>query len=230
MKHITYVAILLLAVIATAKADEGTRRFGLLFEADLEFGGDDIATVTFPDGDTQDVTTGDGLTVALGGYFRPIAGSPLSVRATGGYKFTEAADNDRDCDFVCDCDCDADSDFDPDVDIERWVFETVANYTWSSGFWIGGGVTHHTGIEFEGSTFAPNLEFEDATGPTVEIGWKWIALSYTDLEYTDELGSRWDSASYGLTFNLKLDRLFGRDRDRGGSLRSNSLPSGRTRN
>jgi hypothetical protein len=207
MKHIKYFAIALLAVTSAAQADQGGPRVGLLFEADLEFGGDDIATVTFPDGDTEDVTTGDGLTLALGGYVRPIATSSFSVRATAGYKF--AAPTDNDCD--CNCDCDFDSDFDPDVEIERWVFETVANYMWPSGFWIGAGVTHHAGIDFRGNGFAPNLAFDDATGPTVEVGWKWIALSYTDLEYTDDLGSRWDSESYGLTFNLKLDRLIRRE-------------------
>jgi hypothetical protein len=202
MKCVKYMALaVMLATTAAVQANE----FGLLFEADLEFGGDDLTTVTFPDGDTQDVTTGEGLTLALGGYFRPIAAPAFSVRATAGYKF--AAPTENDCD--CNCDCDFDSDFDPDVEIERWVFETVGNYTWSSGVWIGAGVTHHAGIDFKGSGFAPNLEFDDATGPTVEIGWKWIALSYTDLEYTDELGSSWDSESYGLTFNLPLDRLFG---------------------
>jgi hypothetical protein len=207
MKH---VAIALLALAATAQADEGGRRFGLLVEADLELGGDDLATVTFPDGDTQDVTTGDGLTLAFGGYVRPFAASPFSVRATAGYKFAAPTENDCDCGCGCDFDSDFDSDFDPGVEIERWVFETVANYTWSSGFWIGAGVTHHAGIEFQGSSFAPSLEFDDATGPTVEVGWKWIALSYTDLEYTDNLGSKWDSESYGLTFNVKLDGLLDR--------------------
>src|SRR5688572_28465117 len=161
MKH---VAIALLALTATAQADEGGRRFGLLVEADLELGGDDIATVTFPDGDTQDVTTRDGLTFAFGGYVRPIAASPFSVRATAGYKFAAPSDDDCDCGCGCDFDSDFDSDFDPGVEIERWVFETVANYTWSSGFWIGAGVTHHAGIEFQGSSFAPSLEFDDATG------------------------------------------------------------------
>jgi hypothetical protein len=209
MKYARYVVMALLAVTATAQADEGGRRFGLLFAADLEFGGDDLATVTFPDGDTQDVTTGDGVTLALGGYVRPIAASPFSVRATAGYKFAGPTDNDRDCNFGCDCDCDSESDFDPDVEIERWVFETVANYTWQSGFWVGAGVTHHAGIEFQGNGFAPNLGFDDATGPTAELGWKWIALSYTDLEYTDDLGSKWNSESYGLAFSVKLDRLIG---------------------
>src|SRR5687768_3475803 len=97
MRQIAYAAIALIGMTATAMADAGDPRFGLLLEADLEFGGDDLTTVTFPDGDTQDVTTGDGLTVAFGGYFRPIAASPFSVRATAGYKFTEPTSNDRDC-------------------------------------------------------------------------------------------------------------------------------------
>src|SRR5688500_17790691 len=108
MQHAKYVAIALLAVTATAQADEGGRRSGLLFAAELDFGGDDLWTVTYPEGDAQDVTTGGGVTLALGGYVRPIAASPFSVRATAGCKFAAPADNERDCNFGCDCDCDSD--------------------------------------------------------------------------------------------------------------------------
>lgn len=207
MKLSNYFSAVLLMTSAAAYAQEaGDPRIGLVFGADLEFGGDDVATVTFQDGDTQDVTTGDGLTLAVGGYLRPIAALPFSVRATAGYKY--AAPGDDDC--RCGCDCDFDSSLDPDVELERWVFESVASYMWPSGLWVGAGVTHHARTELDGNGFVPNLAFDDATGPTFELGWKWLALSYTDLEYTDTLGGRWDSESYGLTFSIKLDQLLTR--------------------
>jgi hypothetical protein len=38
----------------------------------------------------------------------------------------------------------------------------------------------------------------------VELGWRWIALSYTQLDYTDEYGGNWDASSFGLTLISKF--------------------------
>ncbi len=68
----------------------------------------------------------------------------------------------------------------------------------------GAGVTHHVDIQFDGDGFVPNLDFDDATGFTLEAGWKWIALSYTGIDYTDEFGGDWDASSVGITLTSKF--------------------------
>jgi hypothetical protein len=159
---------------------------GFTVEADLEYGGDDLATVHFTDGESQHVKTGQGLTLALGGQYKPSEVSPFAVRATVGYKYvTTAATN-------------------ADISIGRVVFEALGSYRFANDFWFGLGLTRHTNVEFNGDGFTSDVSFEDATGPTVEIGWKWLALSYTDLDYKDEFGGEWDASSLGLTLTSKF--------------------------
>ena len=63
------------AVTGAQAADTG-KRGGFLAQMDLDFGGDDVATLSFDDGDTQDVKAGQGLGVAIGGWVRPAASVP----------------------------------------------------------------------------------------------------------------------------------------------------------
>ncbi len=160
--------------------------FGVAFECDLEYGGDDIATVEFTDGSGQHVKTAQGVTAAIGGQYRASADSPFSVRGTVGYKYvTTAASN-------------------ADIHIGRVVYELVGGYVWDSGWRLGAGITHHSNIKFDADGFGQDVRFDDATGPTVELGWRWIALSYTQLDYTDEYGGNWDASSFGLTLISKF--------------------------
>jgi hypothetical protein len=179
--HVCALACVVLGGLAQpAWAADSSARFGFLVEADIEYGGDDIITVSFTDGTDQDIKAGQGATVAAGGYFKPHESSPFSVRGTVGYKFvTTAASN-------------------ADIGIDRTVFELVGNYEWPSGFWLGAGLTQHTGIELDGDGFGPNVDFDDATGFTAEVGWKWLSLSYTAIDYKDEFGGEWDAGSVGL--------------------------------
>src|SRR5262245_7574586 len=97
---------------------EDSPQFGFTPEADLEFGGDDFATVSFEDGDSQDISLGQGLTLALGGQYKPAEFSPFAVRATVGYKFvTTSATN-------------------ADIGITRIVYEVVGSYRLASDFWF----------------------------------------------------------------------------------------------
>ncbi|MBL8265923.1 hypothetical protein [Steroidobacter sp.] len=173
----------LLMLSGLAQSEDG--RFGFTAEADLEYGGDDIATFDFDDGTTQDVTTGQGVTVAIGGYYR-WADSPLSLRSTVGYKYvTTKASN-------------------ADISVSRVVLEAVGNYQWDNGWWVGAGLTHHSNIKFDADGFGPNADFDDAFGPTVELGWRWIGLSYTNLDYEDEWGGEWDASNFGLTLTARF--------------------------
>ena len=124
----TAVACFLLMFSCMPLAHAADAGLGFVFEADLEFGGDDLATLNFTDGSTQDV----------------------------------------------------------------------------NGWWIGGGITHHSSIKFDADGFGPNINFDDATGPTFEAGWRWIALSYTKLDYKDEFGGKWDASSVGLKLTSKF--------------------------
>ncbi|HEU4653030.1 MAG TPA: hypothetical protein VFS47_03540 [Steroidobacteraceae bacterium] len=175
------IPLMMLAANVCAAQDRG---LGFVFEGDLEYGGDRVATVSYEDGSTQDVRAGQGLSLAVGAHYR--GDSPFSIRGTVGYKYvTTAASN-------------------ADINLSRVVFEVLGNYAWENGWWVGVGVTHHTNIHFKGDGFGPNIDFDDATGPTFELGWRWIALSYTKLDYTSEFGGTVDASSLGLTLVSKF--------------------------
>src|SRR5687767_6543382 len=88
-----FAATLLAASSIVQAADEGSRG-GLLVNLDLDYGGDDLATVSFTDGESQHVKAGQGFGFGVGGYFRPIASAPFELQALLGYKIVfTAADN-----------------------------------------------------------------------------------------------------------------------------------------
>ena len=79
---------------AFTQAAEPAKRGGFLGQLDLDFGGDDIATLSFTDGDTQNVKAGQGLGLGVGGWFRPVESVPFELQGILGYKVVwTAADN-----------------------------------------------------------------------------------------------------------------------------------------
>jgi len=68
---------------AGQKAESG-KRGGFLVQADIDYGGDDVATVYFDDDSSQDLKAGQGLAISLGGWFRPIESSPFEIQASVG--------------------------------------------------------------------------------------------------------------------------------------------------
>lgn len=157
-----------------------SRRFGGVVGGALEFGGDDIATVSFTDGSTQDLQAGEGISLELGAYGRPLPGLPFSLRATVGFKYTSSqADN-------------------ADINVNRTVVNLIGNYEIDQ--WrFGGGFTRHSNVRLDGDGLGPDQSFDDATGLTVELGWRWLVLSFTDIDYrADGNGQRFDAGNVGL--------------------------------
>lgn len=154
-------------------------KFGFVLAGALEFGGDDVATVLFTNGDTQDLKAGQGLGVDAGVYYR-FAESPFSVRGTIGYKFvTTQAEN-------------------ADINMRRIPLQLIGSYHLDNGARMGVGVVRHNGVKFDADGIGTNIDFDDATGYTIELGWKWILLSYTGMDYTDEAGNDYNADNFGL--------------------------------
>lgn len=190
-------AALLLALPAAAAAQAApaappTPRtgpsFGLVLEFGVEMGGDRFAETYFEDGSTQTMDAGQGGTLAAGVEVRPSHDSPLAFRATAGYKFvTTKATN-------------------ADIFLGRVPVELVASYDLPGGFRVGGGYVRHTMVRFYGGGVGEDVSLRDANGLTAEAGWRWVALTYTMLDYTDESGKRYDASSAGLTVSATLRR------------------------
>jgi hypothetical protein len=162
--------------------------FGFVVEGAAEFGGDAVATILFEDGSTQEVKGGQGVTAAVGGEVRTAYDSPLSLRGTVGFKYvTTKADNAH-------------------ITLTRVPVELVASYELPNGVRFGGGFVRHMAVKFSGDDIGPDLELDDANGGTVEVGWKWVALTFTAMQYTGANGEDYDASNIGASFSYTFGR------------------------
>lgn len=153
-----------------------------VIEGGVEYGGDRIVDLLFTNGDTQKLSAGQGGTIAAGLQFQPTTLPRFSVAATVGYKFvTNASEN-------------------ASIGITRIPLELVGRWKLDQDWWIGGGVVRHASVKINGDDFFPDAEFDASTGATLELGWRWAALTYTSLSYASALGDTFDAGSIGVSF------------------------------
>ncbi len=165
--------------------DSGNR-FGFAVQTDLDFGGDDLATVSFKNGKSQDVKAGQGVTVSAGVHFRPVDTTPFDVQALVGYKYvTTAASN-------------------ADITVTRVVLQLVGDYQFDNGVYLGGGVVQHSGTRLDGDGFFRNVDFDDATGFVLESGWRWVGLHYTNIKYRNNFVKNVDASHVGVRFMFRF--------------------------
>lgn len=174
-----------LGASAVASAEDTGRRGGFLLNLDLDYGGDDLAVVAFEDGDSQNVKAGQGFGIGLGGWFRPVEEMPLEIQAALGYKFvTTAASN-------------------ADIGVTRTTLQVNAVYRFANDWYLGGGLLHHMGPTLDGDGFFEDIDFDDATGFSAEVGWKWIGLHVTRLDYSADGYEDADAGFIGLRFTWR---------------------------
>lgn len=171
---------------ATAQAaEEPGKRGGLLVNFDLDFGGDDLATVSFEDGDSQDVKAGQGIHFGVGGWFRPMDSVPFELQGILGYKYvTTAASN-------------------ADIKVTRTTLQLNGLYRFANDWYAGGGFVQHMGPKLDGDGFFEDIEFDDAAGFNVEFGWKWIGFHFTSLDYSADSYEDADASHFGIRFTWR---------------------------
>lgn len=174
-----------LLLAGPASAEDAGRRGGFLVNLDLDYGGDDLAVVSFEDGDSQNVKAGQGFGIGLGGWFRPVEEVPLEVQAALGYKFvTTAASN-------------------ADIGVSRTTVQLNAVYRLANDWYLGAGLMHHMSPELDGDGFFEDIQFDDATGFSAEVGWKWIGLHFTSIDYSADGYEDADAGYVGLRFTWR---------------------------
>jgi hypothetical protein len=161
-------------------------RSGFLVQTDLEFGGDSVATVEFENGDTQNVHAGQGISLGVGGYVRPSDKVPIEISGVIGFKYVTTAANNA------------------DINLSRTVFKLNATYWFENDWFVTAGLTHHSSPEVDGDGFFEDIRFDDATGFSAEVGWRWIALRYTNIDYTLPGFEDTDASSVGLSFTWRF--------------------------
>ena len=184
MKRHFFAALLAMASLQAVASETTTSspRGGWLLNLDLDFGGDDLATVSFTDGDSQDVKAGQGIGFGVGGWFYPMVGVPFELQAAVGYKYVTTAATDA------------------DIKVTRTTMQLTAVYRFENNWYVSGGLARHMSPELDGDGFFEDIEFDDAAGFSAEVGWKWIGLHYTQLDYSSELYEDADAGSIGVRF------------------------------
>jgi len=172
----------LMSAAPAAQAAEPVKRGGFLGQLDLDFGGDDVATLSFTNGDTQNIKAGQGVAFGVGGYFRPMESSPFELQAILGYKVVfNASDN-------------------ADIKVTRTTLQLNGIYRFANDWYAGGGYTMHMSPELDGDGFFEDIQFDDASGFTAEFGWKWIGLHYTAMDYSSPGFEDVDASHFGIRF------------------------------
>jgi hypothetical protein len=86
------------------------------------------------------------------------------------------------------------------------VLQLLATYDPADAWWIAAGPVWHNGVKYEADGFGENGDLGSATGFTLQAGWKWIGISYTKMEYTEETtgyGIKFDASAVGIALRWR---------------------------
>jgi hypothetical protein len=187
MKRIIFVLHIVLIFNTTkvfAQQTERSLTSKLLIEAGIEYGGDEILQVFFTNGEDQKMRAGQGGCIAVGGELQFSSVKHLMVRASIGIKYnTTAADN-------------------ANIRLTRIPVHLTPFWKLNDDFRLGIGITTHMSPKLKGDGFIPDIAYTSTAGPRFEFGYKWIALTYTAINYEDEFGKSFSASSIGASISF----------------------------
>lgn len=174
-------ALLPATSLAQTRAGASIRPYA---EMSIEGGGAQVAAITMADDNTYSLSASGGTTIAIGGILRPAPGTawaPLGLRIGAGYKWRRIAEGDR------------------DITLARIPVEAMVTYTFPQGWHAGAGAVHHANVRASGSELSPALDLGDATGARLEMGWRFLAGTFTRMSYRDASGRGYDANAMGVS-------------------------------
>lgn len=162
-----FAALLMSSTLISAQASEKPFSTKFVIEGGIEFGGDELVEVIFEDGDTQTIHAGQGGYISVGFDLGLATMDKFFLRTMLGYKYvTTAAEN-------------------ANITFTRIPIYTTAFWKINPDFRVGFGVMTHHNVNLNGDGFGPDVKFEASPGARLEFGYKWIALTYTTMTYSD---------------------------------------------
>ena len=185
------ISFILLGVALGAYCQEtevGHKNIKFLMEAGVEYGGDELLDIFFTNGESQTIKAGQGGYLAVGGEFHFNKVENLFFRTTVGIKYTFTAADDANIGF------------------SRIPITALAYWSIKDDFRVGAGVTSHQNVKLNGDGFFPDESFSSSIGPRVELGYKWIGLSYTAISYAAENEMNFSANSIGLSLSFTLPK------------------------
>jgi hypothetical protein len=179
--------LMLIAIPPAFAADAGAplRRGGMALAVELGYGGDSLSTVS-----STNLRAGEGLTPMVGGFYRPRADSPLEIYGLAGYDFGFIVPVEGGGSYQ--------------TELKSPVLEALANYRFDNKWYVAGGLVSHLNPKLTSNNPAyDDIDFNTATGVTVEAGWSFIGVYYTYMEYRSSQVNL-DASSVGVRFTMRF--------------------------
>ena len=162
--------------------------FRFLIRGGLEYDGDDVAEVYFVDGSKQSVKAGQGASIGIGAEYQVPTLKRLLFHATAGYKFvTTKADN-------------------ANISLSRVPVQLTANWMATKKLRFGAGIASHQVSRFKADNLGEDITFRGALGPTVELAYSVIGLTYTAMTYKDQADKKYSANALGVSITLALPK------------------------
>jgi hypothetical protein len=190
-RKLTLLSLVFFASFCQLSAQEKTKKVSpvrFLIKTAFEFGGDDVAEVYFMNGEKQSVKAGQGVSIAVGGEFQIPSVEKLLFHATVGYKYvTTQADNAH-------------------IRLTRVPVQVTANWMPTKKLRFGAGVVTHQAIRFKADGIGQDISFDGATGPTFEVAYSGIGLTYTAMTYKDQDKNTYSANAIGVSLTLAIPK------------------------
>lgn len=200
--------ILFAPFAANAEANHSGLFMGPTIQVRGSGGGDALEEVIYRNGDTQKIRGGNGLEVAAGWHVQPYRNSPFDLRAQVGYKYYGTYANNV------------------DIYMDRVTWELIPSVQFGAGFWGGVGALMHTNIKIHNDGVLDDAKFKNAVGADFQLGWRWLALTYTSMKYKYEgTGQSFNANNLGLQFTYSFGRTCCGGSDRSSTRYDRSAPA-----
>ncbi len=160
-----FCSILLCLFAISITAQQSNQNWYPLIEGSLHYGGDELATISFTNGEEQTMRAGQGGALAVGFEFRNPSDRRLRGRGGVGIKYnTTAAEN-------------------VNIRFTRFPLFVTSQYQTDMGFRFGAGISYHIAPKFKGDSVLPDVDLNSGLGRRIEIGYKWVAVVAEFIKY-----------------------------------------------
>jgi len=155
-----------------------------LIEGGAEYGGDEILKIFFDNGEDQSMKAGQGLYLAVGGQLEFLKAKNFMLRASVGIKYTTTAASNA------------------NINLTRIPINLMPYWKIKNDFRFGIGITTHQSIKLKGDGLVSDTSFKSSIGPKIEFGYKWVALTYTAINYKTDTIDDFSASSLGLAISF----------------------------
>jgi len=179
ISSIFFVSLASLSAVS-AQSEASAIKAKFLVEGGIEYGGDDLFDATTISGAEETIKAGQGSSIGAGGQleFRDLP--YLMFRSTLSYKFVTASAGESKIRFT------------------RIPLHVSAFYKVTDNFRLGVGAATRFSPKLKGDGALRDGSYSSPIVPRFELGFKWIAVTYTPFKYTADVDGQYSANCIGV--------------------------------